>query len=748
MDTDHLFRLGFKSVLRSGFRGLIAGLLLFFASVAQPGATPLFMTHHSPVGAWASLTFGLPGGGVGIEMETPGVNASGDLLVACSRGEGRTDVFPFFTSDKMDDYEGRIAGNASPKAFRKWTTVPAANFARRLTPATDEFEGAGIRMRVISPRAPLPSRPSGDAFELAALPALLIEVEIDNTAHDVPATGFIGLSYKGVGRMRALDWAGAGLAGVGFQDRWALAALESDGVFTIRAGSVGSFVEKGVGVIHPGGNEGGIGFRVPPRSKRALTAAFAFYRAGTDVAQGVPGSRYSYTSKLKTVEDAARAALACADRLRAAGRAFDEKLSPAGADPLTVELLAQASQAYYANTSLLLDKKGAPHWSVCEGQFAWRNTLDLAADHLPFELAVHPWVAGNVIDGFIKRYTYRDRIRFEGVTGDRHGGISFTHDQGNYTAFSPHGNSGYEQPDRDGVYSFMTTEQLLNGAFCAAGYALRGGERGWSRRRLPVAREILASLENREHYDQARRNGILLAQSDRVGTGGEITTYDALDHSLKNSRGNIYIVVKTWASAVMLERWFANEGDRESAGRAAALATRSAASLVRSFDAGKGVFPANLLEGGDAIVIAGLEPLAVPLFCGLEKDLRRHPELIGCLRAHGRTALRRGNCVDADTGGLRLSSTSVNTWPSKAALTFAVIGWLEGRAPREVAPEAFAQMARWMQVSAARATVSDQIDASNARLIGASYYPRVVTMQTLLPMAASGAKSPAPAISD
>jgi len=65
MDTDHLFRLGFKSVLRSGFRGLIVGLLLFFASVAQPGATPLFMTHHSPVGAWASLTFGLPGGGFG-----------------------------------------------------------------------------------------------------------------------------------------------------------------------------------------------------------------------------------------------------------------------------------------------------------------------------------------------------------------------------------------------------------------------------------------------------------------------------------------------------------------------------------------------------------------------------------------------------------------------------------------------------------------------------------------------------------
>jgi len=53
--------------------------------------------------------------------------------------------------------------------------------------------------------------------------------------------------------------------------------------------------------------------------------------------------------------------------------------------------LAQASQAYYANSSLLVNRDDTLHWSVCEGQYAWRNTLDLAADHLPYELTVHPW---------------------------------------------------------------------------------------------------------------------------------------------------------------------------------------------------------------------------------------------------------------------------------------------------------------------------------------------------------------------
>lgn len=691
------------------------------------------MTHHAPAGAWASLTFGLPGGGLGIEMEALGVQASGDLLVACSHGAGRTVVLPFYTAENSEDYEGRIAGNAVPKAFRSWSSVPTAELERTLTPSVDEFAGANIRFRVTSPRAPLSLAHGGDVEAQAIIPALLLEVDIDNTGSAEPATGFLGLAYKGAGRIRPLDWATPGLAGVGYQDRWALAAQAGADVFTIRSGSVAPFVESGQPVIHPGGNEGGIGFRVAPGAKRTLTAVFGFYRGGNAVAQGLDAS-YAYTRDFAGIEQVCSAALASAEVLHDAAREFDGRLTPADADPVSVALLAQATQGYYANASLLRDVRGALHWSVCEGQFAWRNTLDLAVDQLPFELVAHPTVALNVIDGFIERYSYRDLVRFDGETQAVHpGGISFTHDQGNYTAYSPAGTSGYEQPDREGVYSFMTTEQLLNGVYCIAGCALKAGDAAWSRDRMTVGRELIASLENREHFDPVRRDGILRGQSERVGKGQEITTYDALDHALQNSRGSLYIVVKTWCAAVMLERWFASAGDDAEARRATALASRAAASLTACFDRNKNAFPANLLDGGESLVIAALDPLALPLFCGLETELRRFPELIECLRAHARSCLKPGACIDETSGGLRLSSTAVNTWPSKVALTFAALGWLEQSPPAQVAPAAFTQLALWMQVSAARMTVSDQINVATGQQIGGAYYPRLVTLQAFFP---------------
>lgn len=698
---------------------------------ATAGATEFFMTHHAPMGAWSSLTFGLPGGGVGIDMEGLAVQPSGSLIVACSHGPSNTIALPFFAYDNSKDYEGQLARPTTAISVGNWKVIPADKVTRSLTPATDEFSGAGIRFRLTSPRAPISPTGIGPDF-MPALPALLLEVEIDNTEYARPATGFIGFSYQGAGRIRPIDWSDSGLVGIAYSDAWALAASPASDVFTIRSGSAASAVEAGSGTIHPGGNQGGIGFRVAPHSKKTLTAVFAFYREGNAVAQGMKSS-YAYTTKWDSVEQVAHAALNSADQLRAWAKQFNEHVLRSDSNPTTVEMLAQASQGYYANTSLIRDSKGELHWSICEGQFGWRNTLDLAADHLPFELTAHPWVTGNVIDGFIDSYSYHDRVRFDQETTALHpGGISFTHDQGNYTAYSPPGTSGYEQPNREGVYSAMTTEELLNGIYCAAAYALKGENLEWRHRRLPVAQEMITSMENREHFDPARRDGILKAQSDHVGTGKEITTYDALDETLQNSRGNVYIVVKTWCAALMLEQWFKTEHDEVHAKRCAALAARSANALTKSFAPEKQAFPANLLEGNHALVIAALDPLAVPLFCGMSEQLNHYPELLAQLRCHAMTCLKSGNCSDAKTGGLKLTSTSANTWPSKVALTLAVAGWLENQSPKEVSPNAYSQLAKWMQQSAYRLTVSDQINASTGIAIGGSYYPRLVTVEMLM----------------
>ena len=713
-----------------------AGTLIgIFATILPLRATPFFMTHHSPVGAWSSMTFGLPGMGVGIETEDLRFHPTGDLIVACSHGAGKTAVFPFLAGAAGEDYEGAMAGNAILSSFNKWKAIASSEIQRTLTPATDEFRGGGIRLRVTSPRFPMEKPPEVGKPAAEILPALLLEVEIDNTTSDSSATGFIGLAYRGAGRLRPLDWVDAKLAGIGFQDRWALAAKASDEVFTIRAGSVAPFVESGTAVIHPGGNEGGIGFRVPAHTKRTLTAVLGFYRPGKDVAQGEGmANAYAYTAVYPSVEAVCTAALSQAEAIRVAAGAFDARLTPSDGNPILAELMAQASQGYYANSSLLRDHAGNLLWSISEGQFAWRNTLDLAADHLPYELSMHPWVAGNVIDSFIDRYSYRDTVRFDGETKAAHpGGIAFTHDQGNYTAYAPAGRGAYEQSDRTGVYSFMTTEQLLNGAFCASAYALKGGDKPWAKARLPVACEILASMENREHFDSSKRNGLLVAQSDRVGTGVEITTYDALDTSLQDSRGSLYIAVKTWTAALMLEQWFAAEGDSAYAARARSLADRAASALERSYRDGPAAFPPNLIEGGDALVFAALDPMAVPLFCGLGDKMGRYRGLLDKLRAHGSTCMATGKCLDANTGGLRLSSSTPKTWPSKVALSLSSFAWLEGKPATEIAPSIIPELAGWLQVSAASTTLSDQIDASTRKQISGAYYPRLVSLISLFP---------------
>jgi hypothetical protein len=715
---------------------LLVILMLSGVQGAGAFATPLFMTHHAPVGAWSSMTFGLPGEGVGIETEALGIQPAGDLVVALSRGPGKSFLLPFVSGGASEDYEVKLANKEGAASFAKWPILPAKEMTRHLTPSTDEFRGCNLVLRVTSPRFSMksPPVPGKEAPEL--LPALLVELDVDNSASDEPATGFLGFAYRGQGRLRPLNWVDPALVGVGFQDRWALAAKASSEVFTIRSGAAASFVEAGTPVIHPSGNEGGIAIRVPPHSRKTLTSVLAFYRNGNDVAQGMSSSRYAYTACYSSLEDVCHSALDQADAVRRAGLQFDKTLAPAGADPVVVELLAQASQAYYANSSLLLDRQGKRYWNICEGQFGWRNTLDLAVDQLPYELRLHPWVARNVIDGFIDRYSYHDTIRFEGEeTAACPGGISFTHDQGNYTAFSPTGHGAYEQPDRTGVYSFMTTEQLLNGAFCASACALRGGDDAWSKERLPIAREMLSSMESREG---AKHDGMLSAQSDRVGKGSEITTYDALDDSLKESRGSLYIAIKTWAAALLLERWFEEAGDQKSAALAHSFADRTAFTIDHSFQSDLAAFPANLLKPrgtSNALVMAVLDPLAVPLFCGLGARMREeYPNLVERLHQHARTCLAPGHCVDAATGGLRLSSSTSLTWPSKVALTLSVLSWLEKRPFTEVLPSALPEMAGWLQVSAAKTTISDQVNAATRKQTGGAYYPRLVTLISLLPL--------------
>ena len=87
-------------------------------------------------------------------------------------------------------------------------------------------------------------------------------------------------------------------------------------------------------------------------------------------------------------------------------------------------------------------------------------------------------------DQFIEEYSYTDRVRFPGREGLYEGGISFAHDMGCYFTYSRRGQSAYERSNdsRNGFYFHMTTEELLNGIYCMAGYALKTGDAAWLKR--------------------------------------------------------------------------------------------------------------------------------------------------------------------------------------------------------------------------------------------------------------------------
>jgi hypothetical protein len=204
---------------------------------------------------------------------------------------------------------------------------------------------------------------------------------------------------------------------------------------------------------------------------------------------------------------------------------------------------------------------------------------EMTVDNLFFELRKNPWVVRNVLDLFLTRYAYNDHVREPGSARVHPGGVSFTHDMGTGNVFSRPSYSTYELFGLHGCFSHMTHEQLCNWVLCATTYAAQSGDRAWLKQRLPVLKSCLDSMINRDHYDPARRNGLMSLDSDRCKGGSEITTYDSLDVSLGQSRHNLYMAVKCWASYVAMEAVFRRAKDGVAAGRCGEQAAKCAASI-------------------------------------------------------------------------------------------------------------------------------------------------------------------------
>ncbi len=687
---------------------------------------PFFNTHHAPVGAWASLTFGVPGTGVSIDLNEPNVKKSGALLAGVADKNGLHSIgfaeLPKQVADltaEGDEEKKKAAMMRNPLA--PYGLYEESEITRTLTPSRDVFAAGKVTFTTYTPYDALPDPKDGPIPALACLPGILMDVTVDNTDSTEPCTAFFGLLYHNIKAVYAFEE--DGLCGVRFRNDWAFSAKQSDGAYLVRGLDAALHLMAGEPFVQQNG-PAFICLPVPAGEKKTLTLTWTVH--AVDAGNGARNTVYYYHRYFKNPLQAAHAVLENASALRALSDKVDGELLREGRDEARAALFCQAVRAYYASTQLMEDEDGGVRWNVGEGAYIWRNTMDLCADHITWELRRNPWIVRCLMDEFIEDYMYTDRVTFPGKPGDYPGGISFTHDMGCYFSYSNHGYSAYERPNTSdkGFYFYMTTEELLNGIYCLAGYALQTGDKKWLESRRDLLPALMDSLENRDAPTPEERNGILKASSTRGGTCGlESTTYDALDHSLLEAAGNLYVFIKTWCSLVLLRRCCAMVNDTTTDARALAMLEKCRDSVKFFQSDAQPWLKANAYKEIPGAVAAAAEPLAVPHMLGVlgEED---EPTLFAALRAHSTACLQDGVCRDAATGGLRLSSTSRNTWPSKGVLTaFAMETVLGLELPEGMVDEIIG----WAQKSARVHTISDQIHADTREVVGGPYYPRIVT---------------------
>jgi hypothetical protein len=294
----------------------------------------------------------------------------------------------------------------------------------------------------------------------------------------------------------------------------------------------------------------------------------------------------------------------------------------------------------------------------------------------------------------------------------------------------------------------MTQEQLCNWILLASCYVARTGDTQW----LLENAHLLAACGESMRKRADSRTGLMSHDSSRCGDGQEITTYDSLDESLGQARANTYLAVKCWAAWIGLEmlaklRVSAAGAADDGAAIEPTLSDELARFLAGSIGA-DGTIPAVLerdSRGYQSRILPAIEGLMYPawwLKClggGAKGKQHReaqellsaalaHP-LIGVLRRHTIALLtdpqRRNLFAD---GGIKLSSTSNNSWMSKIALFLyvsrEVLHLHEDEQIARIFTGADAAHVKWQTEGSAFWACSDQFVKGVAK--ASRYYPRIV----------------------
>lgn len=693
-----------------------------------------YHTQHSPFGAFASFTCGLPGapGGFGQSLGGP---ANQDLHVAFRAADGVWQQLPLLGAAGPNGalaYLGDDLG--ATDALDVQTLAAEAGYTRELGWASDTWRAGAFGFSLYSPwdKTADPGTTLPEAARFAFAPLVCAELAYDNSAGTAPVELFFGVNNPAQ-PWRALPDIDPTLVG--------FAAGPAFGFATSAAPSIGDVsLHQGFEPyqmrlrdhrgIHLLGAVAGLHFSVPAGARSVFPIVLGFYSSGI-VTTGL-SARYHYTTLFTDLEDVLRHGLARHPDYVALATKRDAELAASRLDSDQRWLLAQATHSYLGSTELLSVGEGPearPLWVVNEGEYRMINTFDLTVDHLFFELEWHPWAVRNALDFFVERYSYTDTIH--GPDGRRaEGGLSFTHDQGVADQFTPAGFSSYECRDLHGCFSHMTLEQLLNWICCAVTYAEHTGDFAWLKSYRETLTACAESLLRRDDPEPSLRDGLLKWDSDRCGpSGSEITTYDSLDVSLGQARNNLYIQGKALAAWLLLERAFGRLDDAPATVAARAAADLTARAILAHYDSATGFFPAVFEAGNQSRILPAVEGLVFPLFLGWADEVReRYPELFSAYERHLANALQPGVCLDAESGAWKISSTSTNTWYSKIALAQHVVRSLFPAALSPESSSADQVHARFQQSNPlGRFAMVDQVRSTDGGDLGSRYYPRIVT---------------------
>ena len=681
---------------------------------------PYFHAHHSPMGALSTFTCGAKHaqGGLGIELTKA---FAGEIAVGFIDDKGVTQLMPFMKDSPNLESDRYFAGKGTPLQPKEILEIE-----REYQWATDTFKNPKCEMKVFTPFFSLPdpekTQPSELAF--ASCPAVHVELTYHNSSSG-PWKGFFALTTDR--KWSSLDHITKGqLKGVVSQGRSGLATN-----YPAASSFVGFDVDRALRRVHTTpnfllGGMGGVEFEVPAGKTLTIQIALGFYVAGT--ATQNREMQYYYTRHFTGLQQVLSYALEHRQAYVDLALEKDGELERAKLNDEQKFMIAHATRSYYGSTQWLWDGSKSV-WVVNEGEYLMLNTFDLTVDMVFFEMKLNPWTVKNVLNYYVEHYSYYDRV-FDPANPKITfpGGISFTHDMGVINEWSPDRYSSYEVGglDRE-CFSYMTCEQLTNWVLCAGVYIAQTKDQDFLTQRRTTLIECLSSLQNRDNPNPDLRNGIMSFESSRTESGGEITTYDSLDHSLGQSRHNIYLGGKMWASYVILNHLFTQLGMESLAQEALHSAKLAAKTMSAGFDAQLGYIPAVLGSTSKSTIIPAIEALVYPYEMGLVEAVSEHGpfgDYIKTLKKHLKTIMHTDLCLYQD-GGWKLSSSADNSWMSKINLSQYIARKILGFdfGPQQLVTDR--AHARWEREGSNLSACSDQFRSGVA--MGSLYYPRIVT---------------------